>query len=332
MAAQGVELLAGLDELAVMGFAEVVPRLEQFRDLLRRVDEALLAIDLVILIDFPGFNIRVARAASGRGRPVLYYVAPKIWASRPGRAATLARDTDHIATIFPFETEALRAAGAEVTFVGNPLLDRADDVPEDRAFRRTFALDPTRPILALLPGSRPQEIDQHLALFLDAAALVTDSRPDILPVVSRADALPQSLFEGFDVAVVDDTRALLRHARVALVKAGTSTLEAALERTPTVVAYRTSASSWAVIKRVLRVNHVSLPNLLADRAIVPELIQSEAKASEIASSLLPLFEESGTERKQQLHDLADIEALLGATGVADRVVDIGVELMDRASA
>ena len=327
MEREGVELLAGLDELAVMGFTEIVGKLEFFRDLERRVTEVAYSADLVIAVDYPGFNMRIARAAHDAGRPVVYYIAPKVWASRPGRAKRLAESTDRVAVIFPFEVEILEAAGATVDFVGNPLLDRPDDVTDATTFHQTWGLDKSRPILAILPGSRKQEIARHLDLFLRTAALIRQSRPDVQPVISRAETLPRALFEHVECPVVDDTRALLRHARAGLVKSGTSTLEAALEVTPFVVAYRMAPLSWQIVKRILRVKNVSLPNLVVGADIVPELLQDEAVPERLAELLAPLLDDSSPEYEKQIAGLSKIEGLLGTAGASERVAEIGIGLL-----
>ncbi|MDH3207612.1 MAG: lipid-A-disaccharide synthase, partial [Gemmatimonadota bacterium] len=228
MAAEGVELFAGLDELAVMGVAEVLPRLPFFRRLERTISVKLddPAIELVVPIDYPGFNMRIARAASRRGRRVLYYIAPKVWAWRPGRARALATSTDRLAVILPFEADFLTRSGVRAEYVGHPLLDRPDDVEGAEDFRARWGLDPDRPVLALLPGSRVQEIKRHLGLFVRTAERVLDARPDVQSVVSKAPHLPRELYGGLTLPVVDDARGLLRIAQAALVKSGTATLEA----------------------------------------------------------------------------------------------------------
>ena len=327
MEREGVQLLAGLEELAVMGFAEIVGRLEFFRDLERRITSIVWSVDLVIAIDYPGFNMRIAQAAHDAGRPVVYYIAPKVWASRPGRAKRLAAVTDQVAVIFPFEVEILEAAGAKVDYVGNPLLDRPDDVVDAATFHETWGLDPTRPILAILPGSREQEIERHLGLFLQAADLVRRSRPDVQPVISRATTLASGLYEHVACPVVDDTRALLRHARAGLVKSGTSTLEAALEVTPFVVAYRMAPLSWQIVKRVLRVKNVSLANLVAGADIVPELLQDDVVPERLAELLVPLLDDASPAYRKQIDGLSKIESLLGTPGASERVAELAIGLL-----
>jgi lipid-A-disaccharide synthase len=331
MEREGVELLAGLDPLAVMGFTEIVGRLEFFRELERRLVEELWVADLVVAIDYPGFNMRIARAAHEIGCPVLYYIAPKVWASRPGRAKRLAEVTDRVAVIFPFEVEILEQAGATVEYVGNPLLERTDDVADASTFHETWGLDRDRPILAILPGSRKQEIARHLDLFCEAAERVCRALPDVQPVISKATTLPKELFDHTAFPVVEDTRALLRHARAGLVKSGTSTLEAALESTPLVVAYRMAPLSWEIVKRMLRVKNVSLTNLVAGADVVPELLQYAAVPERMAELLVPLFDDASSAYRSQIDGLSRIRSLLGTPGASERVAELGIGLLEARS-
>lgn len=328
MAEQGVELLAGLDQLAVMGFAEVLPRLPFFRRLaaqvLRRMDEDRPA--LVVLVDYPGFNMRMARAAHERGIPVLYYIAPQVWAWKQGRARTLARVADRVAVILPFEAGFLARFGVDARYVGHPLLDRADDVPQADAFRARWGLDPERPILAMLPGSRAQELARHLEPFREIAAAVVARRPDVQPVFSRSETLAVGLYRDLGYPVVTDTRALQRHATAALVKSGTSTLETVLEGTPFAIGYRTSPVTFWLAKRLVKIGYVGLPNLVADAPVVPEFLQDELRAETVAPVLLDLLDPRSTVRGEQVAALTRVRALLGEPGAAGRVADLADEL------
>lgn len=330
MEAEGVALLAELDDLAVMGFSEIVPRIPYFLRLERRVIKALdkSEADLVVLIDYPGFNMRIARAAHDRGHRVLYYVAPQVWAWRTGRADKLAQTTDRVAVILPFEADFLREYGVNATYVGHPLLDRPDDVTPRDEFFDTWGLDPSRPLLAVLPGSRKQELDRHLAPFTKTARLVSANAPHVLPVFARAATIDARRFHDTGFPVVEDTRALLRYADAALVKSGTSTLEATLENTPHVIAYAMSGLSALIARRVLRTEFVGLPNLVAGELVVPEFLQEGMDPVTMSLTLTELLRDGSPQRTQQLDRLKRVRGRLGEPGAAARVAQLAFELVE----
>lgn len=327
LAALGVERIAGLEDLAVMGFAEVVGRLGFFRrleaDVRRRLDQG--EADLLLAVDYPGFNLRIARYARERGVPVLFYIAPQVWAWRAGRAARLAQDASRLAVILPFEVEIFERVGADVTFVGHPLLDHPPEVPDRASFLGGLGLDPARPVLALFPGSRAQEIARHRVPFVAAARILRSEDPALQVVVARAPSLGDVGLPD-DVVGTDQGRALLAHARAALVKSGTSTLEAALAGTPFVCAYRTHPLTFAVARRVVRVEHVALANLVAGRRVVPELLQAQVTGPALADALRPLLAD-GAARTEMQAALAGVRARLGTPGAAARVAELALELL-----
>ena len=211
MRAQGVETLAGLDELAVMGFVEVIKHLPFFIQLRKRVFAALEAerVDLVIPIDYPGFNLRLARHAKASGIPVLYYIAPQVWAWHKSRVRDLGRDADEVAVVLPFEEDFLRRGGVNARFVGHPLLDRAEpELPRD-AWARGQGLDPARPLLALFPGSRAQEVGRHLELFSAAADLVVRRRPDAQPVIGVPGGIDRGVYGAARWPLIESSGGLL---------------------------------------------------------------------------------------------------------------------------
>jgi lipid-A-disaccharide synthase len=334
MQREGVELYAGLDQLAVLGFIEVIRHLPFFARLLRRLRQELRTAppDLVIPIDYPGFNMRLARAAKREGVPVLYYIAPQVWAWHRSRVGRLAVDVDLLAVILPFEEAIFRTAGARVAFVGHPLLDDETDAQPRSAFCASVGLDPERPLLALFPGSRVQEVERHLELFGETAARLTALRPGLQPVIAAGGAVPDGAYAGAPYPRTTDAWSLLRNARGALVKSGTSTLQAALAGTPLVVAYRMNALSYRLARRLVEVPHIGLVNLVAGERVAPELVQEEATPESLCAALLPLLDD-GPQRSATLERLGRVRAALASPdgiAAADRVAALAAELIEDA--
>lgn len=330
----GVVLLAHVDQLAVMGFVEVLRHLPFFADLMKTVKHALRVRrpQLVIPIDYPGFNLRLARHAKDAGIPVLYYIAPQVWAWHRSRMKQLARNTDRLAVILPFETELFSQAGAHTTFVGHPLLDQPLPNVRRAEFLSRIGADPERPVLALFPGSRPQEVARQLDVFAAAGREVQARIPDIQPVVAMSPAVPGAVYEQVQLPGTGDGWTLLHHARGALVKSGTSTLQAALAGAPLVVTYRMHPVTFFMARRLVRVPHVGLVNLVAGERIAPELLQDDATPERLADALVPLLRE-GDARQAALQGLSRVRAALtagdGTVSAADRVASLAAELIAR---
>jgi len=329
LAAEGVELLADVADLAVMGIVEVLSRLPFFLQLRRRVFAALQdeAVDLVIPIDYPGFNLRLARHARSRGIRVLYFIAPQVWAWHGSRARSLARDADKVAVILPFEEDFLRANGVDAEFVGHPLLDLPIPPTTRIEWCREHQLDAGRPLLALFPGSRKQELDRHLTLFSDAADGVRSRVPGVQVMIAAAPGVPDEPYHRSPYPTTRDSAALLRHATAALVKSGTTTLEAALAGTPFVVSYRMNPLTFQIARRLVDVPHIALANLVAGRRVVPEFVQDEATPEILADAVSPMLEVTGKERARVINELKGVRRALMRGGAAARVGEIAAGLL-----
>lgn len=332
MAATGVKLLAHVDQLAVMGFVEVLRHLPYFIELMSTVKDSITARrpDLIIPIDYPGFNLRLAAFAKNVRIPVLYYIAPQVWAWHRSRMSQLAENTDRLAVILPFEEKLFREAGANAHFVGHPLADQTEPVADRDAFLTGLGQDPQKPVLALFPGSRLQEVERHIGVFNRTADLVRNSVPAVQPILATSSAVPAEAYGSASWPKTNDGWSLLHHARAALVKSGTSTLQAALAGAPLVVTYRVNPLTFFLAQQLVQVPHVGLVNLVAGSRVAPELLQDDATPKRLAAALLPLLGE-GPERTKALEGLASVceklrPALAGRT-TAERVADLAAELV-----
>lgn len=319
--AEGVELLERSERIAVVGFVEVIKHLPILRRLMQTLRTRLDTgrVKLVVLIDYPGFNMRLAREAHRRKIPVLYYITPQVWAWHKSRMSALRETVTKAAVILPFEEALLRDAGIDARFVGSPLIDATQALLTREAACAALNLDPSRPVLALFPGSRAGEVARHLTDFVATAEAVVAKRPEVQVVLSA----PPSVMIDATVCrypvIRDSSLTVFRAATAALCKSGTTTLEAALCGCPLVVAYRTSAMTYAIAKRLVTLPNIALVNIVADRRVVPEFIQHELRADRVAPALLPLLDEQSAARRAMLASLADVRRRMGEPGAADRV-------------
>lgn len=327
MAEAGASLLCSIDALSAMGLVEVVGHLPTHVRLYRRLKRKLAAgaYDLVIPIDYPGFNLWVSRAAHAAGVPVLYYIAPQLWAWRPGRAKRFAEAVDRMAVILPFEERFFNQVGLRATFVGHPLLD-GDPWPTRPEARAALGAADGERVLALFPGSREGEIARHWPIFRDAALRLLEQGRCHRVV---AGAMEQGVYP--DPGPIEIVRSrpvqLLAAADAAVAKSGTTTLQAAVTDTPMVVAYRTNPVNAFLARRLITVEWLSLVNLIAEREVVPELLQEDLTADRLIGELGPLLTSNHPARQAQLEGLRLVRDRLGRPGAAERVVDLAQELV-----
>jgi lipid-A-disaccharide synthase len=325
--AQGASLLAHVRDLAVVGLLEVVSHLRDLRAVFRRVVEEAERHppDAAVLVDYPDFNLRLARALHRRGIPVIYYVSPQLWAWRRGRIDDIRASVARMLVIFPFEEPLYRDAGVPVTFVGHPLVSLVRPAADPLALRRELGLDPERPVVALLPGSRPKEVAHNLPPIAASVDALAAARPGLQFVAAVAASLdPEVVRSGLGsrpVTVVHDrTHAALSAATAAIVASGTATVEAALLGAPMVVVYRLSPWTYRLGRRFVRVPYYAMVNLIGGRRVVPELIQSDFTAERVLAEILPLLDETPA-RQQMLSDLAAVREKLGGPGASARAAD-----------
>ena len=329
MQAAGVELIESYDQMAVMGFVEVIRHLPRHFELLDEIRERLRRgrVSLLVLVDYPGFNMKAARAAADAGVPVLYYVTPQVWAWGAGRLTELAKVVTRAAVILPFEEPLLRGYGVNATFVGHPLLDRAGDLPSREEARASLGLSQERPVLALFPGSRQQEIERHLDDFVEAARILESRIPGLQVVVSVAPTITLDPSGCPYQRVESASFTVLRAADAALCKSGTTTLEAAIADCPLVVAYRTGVISFLLARLMVKIPHIGLVNVVAGREVAREFVQDDLEPTAVADACFHSSDRNSSERQRVLDGLAEVRGRLGTPGAAARVAAMASELV-----
>jgi lipid-A-disaccharide synthase len=335
--AAGLEALYPAEEICVMGLVEVLPRLPRILSILGGLVRAAAARRpaVALLVDLPDFNLRLAARLKKQGVKVVYYISPTIWAWRKGRAAQIARVVDRMLCILPFEPEAYRGTGVSARFVGHPFAERPLPGPRG-AYRDALGLARDRTTIAIVPGSRRGEVARLLPPMLDAAERLRANHPDAQFVLPVAPTLDRALLAPYlaahpslEVRLVDGrTEEAVGASDAALVKSGTSTLEAGLMHRPMVVAYRLSWLSYLFARLLVKLTHFSLVNLLVGREVVPELLQGEATGEKMAAALERVLVE-GPARQAQLDGLLEVRATLGEPGAPERVAHEVVEVLSR---
>jgi len=332
--AAGASLAGDFRGLTVTGLTEALRVLPRSYAMYRRLVGAARARrpDLFVAIDFPDFNFRLMAALRRLGIPIVYYVSPQLWAWRPGRLKTMQRLVDRVLVIFPFEVPIYERAGVPVQFVGHPLADLARASRPRAAFLRDQELDPDAPTVALLPGSRPNELRQIAPAIAGALPRIIAAVPAVQFIVARAPNLPDDLFTPFQdrVVVREATDEVLAASDVVITASGTATVQAALHERPMVVVYRVSPVSYRIGKPFLKVDTYAMPNLVAGRRIVPELIQDECTPERIAAEAVALLTDRDRHARTR-EALRVVRERLGAPGASGRAADAILEVAARAA-
>jgi len=324
----GASLTGDYRGLAVTGLTEALRVLPRSYAMYRRLVAQARDVrpDVLVAIDFPDFNFRLASAMRRLGVPVVYYISPQLWAWRQGRIHAMKRFAARVLVIFPFEVEIYERAGIPVEFVGHPLVDLIPPSPPRGAFLGSLGLSPTAPTVALLPGSRPNEVAATAATLGDAARLLAERVPGVQFVVARAPHLSDALFAplagaGIPLAITADrTDDVLENADVVVTASGTATVQTALHGKPMVIVYRLSPVTYRLGRRFVRVNTFGMANLVAGRTIVPELIQDGFTPDRVAAETARFLTDE-TYAAATRAALAEVKARLGAPGASERAAD-----------
>jgi lipid-A-disaccharide synthase len=323
----GVELIADAKEIAVLGITEVIHKVPTVLKLLSRLRKEATRRKpaMAILVDSPGTNLPLAKKLRRLDLPVVYFIAPQVWAWRPWRIHAMRKRLSRLLVIFPFEEEIFRKAGIPVEFVGHPLVDVVKPTVTRAEFLAAQRLDPSRTVVALLPGSRPTEISMNLPAMLDAAeGLARDLRPQL--TMAAAPGLEEGFFQrylrpGLEIKrIAGAPYDVLASADCAIVSSGTATVEAALLGTPMVVVYRVSQTSAFILRRMIRAPFLAMVNLIAGKRIVPELVQDDFTGPRVEAEARRLLG-NAADREQMKRDLEGVRERLGPGGAIDRAAD-----------
>jgi len=331
---EGIKVIFDVDRLTGMGFAELAGNLKTIWQAYRLLRKALREErpNLLILVDFPEFNLRLARLAKKSGIPVLYYISPQVWAWRKRRTQKIARWVDRMAVVFPFEVPLYQNEGVAVSFVGHPLLDLAhSSEPRERTLTQ-YGLDPSRQTIAILPGSRSREVAYHLPPMLEAAdRLERQSKMQFILV--RATTVERGILDGIlekaavKVPIAEgNTYNVLHACDLVWAASGTATLETALMLRPMVIVYRLSWLTYALARLLVRVSHIGMVNIIAGESVVPELIQSDVTADKIVAESRAILQDPEL-RKRIVRKLSQVREKLGSPGASERVAEIAFSMI-----
>ena len=319
MKAAGMQILEHTDDLAMMGFVEVIKHLPRMMKIMGRTIDTISRMkpDRIILIDYPGFNLRLAKRIHSLKIPITYFILPQVWAWKEKRVETMKTVLDQSLSIFPFEEDWFDSHGLATTYVGHPFaeLEHLDEASKEFYQRHNLSIE--YPVLVLLPGSRQQEIDRHWPVFLNAVESIKKIIPDLQVMVGKASNVTINSIPDY-FRIETNARKAMIAGTAALVSSGTATLECAVEDTPMIVCYKLSSISWIMAKYLTHIKYASMANLIANKKIVPELLQDDMTSTNIVEAVLPLLDSKNIKRKKMLAGFDIVRKNLGLPGVYNR--------------
>jgi len=336
MIAAGLDSLFHIREMSILGFYEVIRQLPRILKIFRRSVKHLREQmpDCVILIDYPGFNVRLARKAKQLSIPVIYYISPQVWAWGKKRISRIAAVVDYMVVFFPFEEQLFKEAGVDVVFTGHPLKDSVKPAMTKAAFFKNQHLKVNGRTVGLFPGSRHQEIERLLPEMVKAVSALKQGNNDLQFILGKSPVINDSFYKTYlgihqDMkAVRDRTYEVMAYSDVLIVASGTATLEAALLNTPMVIVYKVSQAEYYIAKRIVKIDCIGLANIVAGRSLVPELIQHEANASRIAEEVNRYLQNDAYTRSVT-SGLQEVSKALGASGATDRAAKAILTFLER---
>jgi lipid-A-disaccharide synthase len=332
---EGVEVLADASEMAVVGLTEVIFKLRNILKIMAMMKKSLdeRKPDLVILIDYPDFNLSIAKAASKRGIKVLYYISPQVWAWRSGRVEKIKKLVNRMAVVLPFEVDFYAAHGFAVNYVGHPLRDTVKTAFTQSQARFHFSLSEKKTTIALVPGSRTAEITRLLPEMMRAVRIISQKIPDAQYILPLADTLERKNVDeiiassGLSVKIVSgQTYDVIACCDLAIVTSGTATLETGLLGIPMIIIYKVSPFSALIGRMIIKQQHIGLVNIIAGKTIVPELVQGDASGTRIAEEALSILK-NGERRQEMIKELKAIRTMLGEPGAAIRTAQLALDML-----
>ena len=315
----GMTIIEHVDNISIMGFFEVLKHLPKMVRLLVSTKNFIqnLQPDRIVLIDYPGFNLRLAKYLSKSKIPITYFILPQAWAWKPKRVNDLINFVDHSLSIFPFEKKWYESKGLIVNYIGHPFIERPHINESFKDIYNRHQINSNSPILVLLPGSRQQEIDKHWPIFLDTVKKIKLDLPQIQIIVGKAKGVTITNIPN-DFRIEPDSNKAILIGTAAIVASGTATLECAISSLPMVVCYKFSLLSWWIVKLLVRIKYSSMVNLIGGKRIVPELLQSDMASENIVQKLIPLLDHNSNQRRTMIKELEKIKTKLGQPGVYQR--------------